>query len=84
MHTDLIDQDDLLGQLRSRGFDIPADANPEQACEVVVRGLTEPNVRALKGMVEQMYSGSATILPAVREALDKQLLPALAQYSKRA
>ena len=84
MHADLIDQDDLLGQLRSRGFDIPAGASAEQACEVVVRGLTEPNARALKGMVEQMYTGSATILPAVRQAIDKQLLPALAQYNTRA
>ncbi|MEA3234190.1 hypothetical protein OP492_05955 [Pseudomonas mosselii] len=84
MHTDLIDQDDLLDQLRSRGFDIPAGASAEQACEVVVRGLTEPNARALKGMVEQIYTGRATILPSVREAIDKQLLPALAKYSKHA
>lgn len=84
MHADLIDQDDLAGQLRARGFDIPAGASAEQACEAVVRGLTEPNARALKGMVEQMYTGSATILPAVRQAIDKQLLPALASFSKRA
>ncbi|RWT60728.1 hypothetical protein DN593_28495, partial [Klebsiella pneumoniae] len=56
MHADLIDQEDLLGQLRSRGFEIPAGASAEQACEAVVRGLTEPNARALKGMVEQMYT----------------------------
>ncbi len=66
MHADLIDQDDLAGHLRARGFDIPAGATAEQACEAVVRGLTEPNARALKGMVEQMYTGSATILPAIR------------------
>lgn len=84
MHADLIDQDDLAGHLRARGFDIPAGASAEQACEAVVRGLTEPNARALKGMVEQMYTGSATILPAVRQAIDKQLLPALAQFNKRA
>lgn len=77
MHADLIDQDDLAGHLRARGFDIPAGASAEQACEAVVRGLTEPNARALKGMVEQMYTGSATILPAVRQAIDKQLLPAM-------
>jgi hypothetical protein len=84
MHADLIDQDDLAGHLRARGFDIPAGASAEQACEAVVRGLNEPNARALKGMVEQMYTGSATILPAVRQAIDKQLLPALAQFNKRA
>ena len=29
MHADLIDQDDLLGQMRARGFDIPAGASAE-------------------------------------------------------
>ncbi|EKT4525071.1 hypothetical protein QEM13_004425 [Pseudomonas putida] len=83
MHADLIDQDDLLGHLRALGFEMPAGATAEQACEAVVRGLTEPNARALKGMVEQMYTSSATILPAVRQAIEKQLLPALAQFNKR-
>ena len=40
MHADLIDQDDLAGHLRARGFEIPAGATAEQACEAVVRGLT--------------------------------------------
>lgn len=83
MHADLIDQDDLLGHLRALGFTMPAGATADQACEVAVRGLTEPNARALRGMVEQMYTGSATILPAVRQAIETQLLPALAQFGKR-
>ena len=32
MHADLIDQDDLLGQLRSIGFEMPSGATAEQAC----------------------------------------------------
>jgi hypothetical protein len=36
----------------------------------------------LRTMVKQMYTSSATILPAVRQAIDKQLLPALAQYQQ--
>lgn len=83
MHADLIDQEDLVGHLRALGFEMPAGASAEQACECAVRGLDEPRARALRGMVEQMYTGSATILPAVREAIDKQLLPALVQYIKR-
>jgi len=80
MHADLIDQDDLLGQLRALGFEMPAGVTADQACEYAVRGLSDARVRALKGMVEQMLTGNATILPAVRQAIDKQLLPALAQY----
>ena len=47
-----------------------------------MRGLSEARAKALKGMVEQMYTGSATILPAVRQAIDKQLLPALVQFKQ--
>ena len=82
MHADLIDQDDLLGQLRSLGFEVSSGATAEQACECAVRGLSPARAKALKGMVEQMYTGSATILPAVRQAIDKQLLPALVQFKQ--
>lgn len=82
MHADLIDQDDLLGQLRALGFEMPAGATADQACECAVRGLSDARAKALKGMVEQMLTGNATILPAVRQAIDKQLLPALAQYKQ--
>lgn len=78
MHADLIDQDDLLSQLRALGFEMPTDASAEQACECAVRGLSEQRAKALKGLVEQLYTGNATILPAVRQAIEKQLLPALA------
>lgn len=82
MHADLIDQEDLLGQLRALGFEVPTGATAEQACECAVRGLSEARAKALKGLVEQLLTGNATILPAVRQALDQQLLPALAQYQQ--
>lgn len=82
MHVDLIDQDDLLGQLKALGFEMPAGASAEQACECAVRGLSEARAKALRKMVEQLLTGSATILPAVRQAIDKQLLPALAQFQQ--
>ena len=80
MHTDLIDQDDLIGQLRSIGFEMPSGATAEQACSQVVCGLNEDRARALRQMIEKLLIGGATILPAVRQAIDKQLLPALATY----
>ena len=80
MHADLIDDVDLLGQLRSLGFEVSGTA--EQACKAVVCGLNETNARALKGMVEKLYTGSATILPTVRQAIEEQLLPGLAQFKQ--
>lgn len=82
MHADLIDQDDLLGQLRALGFEMPPGVTAEQACAQAVCGLNEDRARALRQLVEKMLCGSATILPAVRQAIDQQLLPALAMYSK--
>jgi hypothetical protein len=82
MHADLIDQDDLLGQLRALGFEMPAGADAEQACEYAVRGLDATRARVLRGLVEQLLGGSATLLPAVRQAIDKNLLPALAQFGR--
>jgi hypothetical protein len=82
MHADLIDQLDIVAQVPTVGFEVSSGATAEQACECAVRGLSEARAKALKGMVEQMYTGSATILPAVRQAIDKQLLPALVQFKQ--
>ncbi|MDO7896406.1 hypothetical protein [Pseudomonas citrulli] len=82
MHADLIDQEDLLGQLKALGLQIPSGATAEQACECAVRGLDRERANELRRMVKDMYTSSATILPAVRQAIDKQLLPALTQYQQ--
>ncbi|AXA57707.1 hypothetical protein ACNT2N_02455 [Pseudomonas thivervalensis] len=82
MHADLIDQEDLLGQLKAMGMQIPGGATAEQACEYAVRGLDTARANELRKMVKDMYTSSATILPAVRQAIDKQLLPALAEYQQ--
>ncbi|WP_426151413.1 hypothetical protein [Pseudomonas sp. DC3000-4b1] len=82
MHTDLIDQEDLLGQLRALGFEMPAGATAEQACECAVRGLDAHRAKALRGMVEQLLGGRATLLPVVRQAIDRNLLPALASFAR--
>jgi hypothetical protein len=82
MHADLIDQEDLLGQLRSLGFETPAGATAEQACALAACALNDDRAQALRQLVEKMLTGSATILPAVRQAIDQQLLPALAAYKQ--
>ncbi|CAH0208091.1 hypothetical protein ABH908_005882 [Pseudomonas frederiksbergensis] len=82
MYADLIDQEDLLSQLKALGFSVPPGATAEQACECAVRGLNNERAIELRTMVKQMYTSSASIQPAVRQAIDKQLLPALAQYQQ--
>jgi muramoyltetrapeptide carboxypeptidase LdcA involved in peptidoglycan recycling len=82
MYADLIDQEDLLGHLKALGLQIPSGATAEQACECAVRGLDRARANELRRMVKDMYTSRATILPAVRQAIDKQLLPALTQYQQ--
>ncbi|MNP44783.1 hypothetical protein D3C76_1386600 [compost metagenome] len=82
MYADLIDQEDLLGHLKALGLQIPSGSTAEQACECAVRGLDTVRANDLRRMVKEMYTSSATILPAVRQAIEKQLLPALMQYQQ--
>lgn len=77
MHADLIDQDDFRERLQALGFAVPPDVTAEQACEYAVRALTPERSMALRRLVEEMLAGNATLLPAVREAISRQLLPAL-------
>ena len=80
MHADLIDQDDLISKLRALGFETPSGGTAEQACLHAVQGLNQERAVALRRLVEGLLGGSATILPAVRQAIDQQLLPALVAY----
>ncbi|MCQ2030973.1 hypothetical protein EA797_13870 [Stutzerimonas zhaodongensis] len=77
MHADLIDQDDFRDRLVSLGFEIPMNASAEQACERAVMGLSHERAQVLRRLVEDLLGGSATLLPAVREAICRKLLPAL-------
>lgn len=77
MHTELIDQEDLRERLVALGISIPSGVSAEQACEYAVTGLSPDRAVALRRMVEDILGGSATVLPTVREAISRTLLPAL-------
>ncbi|WP_324732782.1 hypothetical protein [Pseudomonas paeninsulae] len=78
MHSDLIDQEDFRERLVALGFPIPPGTSAEQACEQAVRGLNSERALVLRRLIEDLLGGSATLLPAVREAISRTLLPALA------
>ena len=77
MHADLIDQEDLRERLMSLGLSIPSGVSAEQTCEYAITGLTAERATALRRLVEELLGGSATVLPTVREAISRTLLPAL-------
>jgi hypothetical protein len=78
MYADLIDQEDFRHRLQALGIRVPAEASAEEACEHALRGLDSERARALRQMIEELLGGSASVLPVVREAISRQLLPALA------
>jgi hypothetical protein len=82
MHADLIDQHDLRERLLSLGVEVPAGASAEQACARALLGLDETRARALRSLIEQMLGSGASMLPCVREAISRQLLPALAEHQQ--
>lgn len=77
MIADLIDQDDFRDRLVSLGFELPPGISAEDACQRVATGMCADRARVLRKMIEELLSGSATLLPAVREAINRDLLPAL-------
>lgn len=77
MHADLIDQEDFRERLVALGLSIPPGVTAGQACEYAVSGLGPERAVALKRLVEELLGGSAALLPDVREAISRTLLPAL-------
>lgn len=77
MHADLTDQDDFRDRLVALGLSIPPGVSAEQACEHAVSGLSPERATALRRLVEELLGGNATLLPQVREAISRTLLPAL-------
>ncbi len=78
MHADLIDQEDFRERLVALGFPIPPGVSAEQACEQAVSGLSPERAQVLRRLIEDLLGGGATLLPAVRQAISRTLLPALA------
>jgi hypothetical protein len=77
MHADLIDQEDLRERLVALGLSIPCGVSAEQACEYAIIGLSPDRAIALRHLVEELLGGRASVLPTVREAISRTLLPAL-------
>jgi hypothetical protein len=83
LHADLIDEADLCERLQQLGVQLPTSCSAEHACERALQGLDAPRARALRTMIEQLLGGSASLLPSVRAAIARQLLPALAEYQQQ-
>jgi len=67
MHADLIDQDDLLGQLRSLGFEVSSGANAKALVTEVTLRMTERGRSMAKPFTRQFRLCHARIAARLRE-----------------
>ncbi|WP_456269154.1 hypothetical protein M1D97_02400 [Kushneria sp. AK178] len=77
MIVDLIDGDDFRERLVALGVHIPEGAGPDTCARMALCKHRGEGVDGLKELVDEMVRRSDILLPSVRQAIEKYLLPAL-------
>nr|WP_298410674.1 hypothetical protein [uncultured Halomonas sp.] len=77
MIAELIDDDDFRARLAALGIAIPADADPEECARITLHQHIQSEVPGLQTLVDELMSKSDILLPSVRQAIERFLLPAL-------
>lgn len=77
MIVDLIDGDDFRGRLVALGIQIPEGACPETCARLALRKHGEVGVLGLQDLVRDLMAHSDVMLPSVRAAIERYLLPGL-------
>lgn len=77
MIVDLIDGDDFRDRLVALGIRIPEGACPETCARMALLKHTEVGVPGLRELVHELMEQTDVMLPSVREAIERFLLPAL-------
>ncbi|MDR5868565.1 hypothetical protein [Halomonas koreensis] len=77
MIVELIDGDDFRERLVALGIRIPEGACPETCARTALRKHAEVGVPGLREGVHEMMEQADVMLPSVREAIERFLLPAL-------
>ncbi|MDN3524210.1 hypothetical protein QWY79_02890 [Halomonas sabkhae] len=77
MIVELIDGDDFRDRLVELGIRIPEDACPETCARTALRKHMEVGVPGLQEVVQELMDKTDILLPSVRAAVERFLLPAL-------
>ncbi len=77
MIVDLIDQHDFRERLVALGVRVPENACPDTCARMALTKHVEVGVPGLQELVRELVLKSDVMLPSVRQALDKYLLPGL-------
>lgn len=77
MIVDLIDGDDFRDRLVALGIRIPEGACPETCARTALRKHAEEGVPGLQELVHELMEHTDVMLPSVRDAIERFLLPGL-------
>lgn len=77
MIAELIDGDDFRARLVALGIRLPEDACPETCARMALRKHAEVGVPGLQDLVRELMQHSDMMLPSVRQAIERYLLPGL-------
>ncbi|GGX99959.1 hypothetical protein GCM10007160_29460 [Litchfieldella qijiaojingensis] len=77
MIVDLIDGDDFRSRLVALGVQIPEGACPETCARLALRKHAEVGVLGLQDLVRELMQHTDVMLPSVRSAIERYLLPGL-------
>ncbi|MCG6659843.1 hypothetical protein HOP52_19040 [Halomonas campisalis] len=77
MIVELIDGDDFRDRLVALGLEVAAGASPEACAERAAAAYASGKLAGLPGLVDELVHRRDVVLPAVRDAIATQLLPAL-------
>ncbi|ATJ81784.1 hypothetical protein ACFPTY_02285 [Halomonas beimenensis] len=77
MIVDLIDGDDFRDRLVALGIRIPEGACPETCARMALRKHAEVGVPGLQELVHELMEQTDVMLPSVRAAIERFLLPGL-------
>ncbi|WP_158772695.1 hypothetical protein [Cobetia sp. L2A1] len=77
MIVDLIDQEDFRERLTRLGVRVPDNACPDTCARMALTKHADAGVPGLQELVRELVLQSDVLLPSVRLALEKYLLPGL-------
>ncbi|WP_148253580.1 hypothetical protein [Aidingimonas lacisalsi] len=77
MIVDLIDGEDFRRQLVALGIRIPEGSCPDTCARMALRRYIEVGVPGLQSQVQQWMQHTDIMLPSVRQAIERFLLPGL-------
>ncbi len=75
MIAELVDDIDLRERFEALGIDLPPDADCARCCRTALDAFQAGTAPGLPALIQELMQDPALLLPAVRQAIEQELLP---------